>query len=358
MPELIPKYSLEDLALPAWTACPAGLVLLGPEGEVLANPAARAVLADLVSSRPEAQDRWLLAAAVRLQASGRGRELLPGVKDPQRVLAVALAGCADLGWLVLAVSESGTAARQGEGLAETVSTLSHELRTPLASMKSSLNLVLTGETGPLHPDQEHFLAMTMRNIDRLDRLVSDLLDVARADAGQLNFRARELDAIQLVADAVDSHRQAARAAGLELDCRLPRGPLAARLDGDKVVQMISNLVGNALKYTPAGGRVLVRLEEKPDLDLLRLEVRDDGPGMDPATAERVLQPFHRAAAADRSLVPGSGLGLHITRRLAEAHGGRLGLVSRPGQGTLVWLELPRQGPGDGILVNDTSAGPK
>jgi signal transduction histidine kinase len=215
-------------------------------------------------------------------------------------------------------------------------------------MKSSLSLVISGETGPVTGDQEHFLGMTMRNIDRLDRLVGDLLDVSRADAGHLNLRPSLLDVAGAVRDGVDSHRQAALRAGLALELRGASTAVMVRLDGDKLQQILDNLVGNAIKYTPSGGRVEVSLDVFPEEDFLRLEVRDNGPGMDPETRERVLQPFQRSEAATRSLVPGTGLGLHITKRLAEAQGGRLGLTSGVGRGTSVRVELPLGRTGETI----------
>jgi signal transduction histidine kinase len=343
VPEAIRQNFQELTAGQLFTACPAGLAVREEEGSWRWNPAAEDLLTRLVSGHSAAWGRWLEAAVTRLLTAGRVEEVLPARGPDRMAVRIRMAAMPQAGPLLVALEETGNGSDGQGDLAETVSTLSHELRTPLASMKSSLQLVTSGEAGPLEADQLRFLDMTLRNIDRLKRLVSDLLDVSRADCGQLNLHLQQIDAAAVVQEAVAGHGRTARDKGLQLECRLPEKPVPAVVDGDKLVQMVGNLVGNALKFTPSGGQVRVSLEVIAQGDRLRLEVRDNGPGMDPATAEMALEPFRRGASADRRQVPGSGLGLHITRRLAEAHGGALGLKTRPGQGTLVWVELPRRG---------------
>lgn len=340
MPDPIRKNYQEPSGRQLFEACPTGLAWLGPDGTVQLNQAALQTLQELVSVQESACFRWTAGAVSRLQAGDRCHEILPGILDRQRSLEVRLATGLGAGWQLMTIQESLTSGSSAGDLTETVSTLSHELRTPLASMKSSLNLVLTGEAGSLNSDQRRFLDMTLRNINRLDRLVGDLLDVSQADAGQMNLRPSWLDLDEVVAETVESHRQAAAAAGLALRFTGTGLILAVSLDEDKLVQMLGNLLSNALKYTPSGGLVAVSLEVPPKQDQLRIEVRDTGPGMDPEVLKRALQPFQRSQSATQSLVPGAGLGLHITKRLVEAQGGRLGLESQVGRGTLAWIELP------------------
>jgi len=115
------------------------------------------------------------------------------------------------------------------------------------------------------------------------------------------------------------------------------------VDTDKVVRMVSNVVSNAIKYTPAGGWVRVWLEETPDPsgDMFALVVEDNGPGLDAAAQAKIFDPYHRGHDEQASDIPGSGLGLHITKGLAEAHDGQLSLFSEVGRGTSVWIRLPR-----------------
>ncbi len=254
--------------------------------------------------------------------------------------------------------------------AETISTVSHELRVPLTSMKSSLGLVLAGETGPVTEQQAHFLSMTMRNINRLDRLVSDLLDASKTRPGEVVLRRRELDLGPVLREALQLQETAARQAGIELKFAGLPEEFVAHVDPDKVVQMLTNVVGNSIKYTPAGGLVRVWLESRPQfdpepsrglawqlarifslpLDTFNLVVEDSGIGMKRQEQERVFEPWFRAGEDKRGRISGAGLGLHITRGLVEAHGGRIGLASEPGQGTTVWIRLPRD-PASATLLH-------
>ena len=242
-------------------------------------------------------------------------------------------------------------------LVETISTLSHEFRTPLASMRSSLNLVLQEEAGPLVENQRHFLGMTLRNIDRLERLVRDLLDVSRADAGKLPLHLRDVDLGPILADAVAMHQSEAQRADLVLDSSGLPNSFGAHVDPDKVLQMLANVLGNAVKYCNSGGRIRVWLEQgvtgnsqpgsgpgesrNRPVELFEIVVQDNGPGIDPARLGGVFDPFCRVHDESECRVFGAGLGLHITRGLAEAHSGQIHLSSEPGQGTTVRIRLPR-----------------
>lgn len=319
---------------------PVALAVLDENGRFQTNQACCQLLARTVSAKEGVQDRWLKGAATRLLASGSARKVLPAPNDHTVQLEISLSSSSENEVWVLGLVELPQAQSASQELAETVSTLSHELRTPLTSMKSSLNLVLAGEAGELTEDQSHFLNMTMRNIDRLNRLVSDLLDVSKADASLMNLRPEPLDAAEVARACVATFGQEAQDAQLELNYSGPGETVVAMLDRDKLTQMLGNLVGNAIKYTPLGGRIAVRARLQMETGTIRLEVQDTGPGMDPQTVQQALRPYQRAEAAENSSITGTGLGLPITRKMAEAMGGKLGLESTPGQGTLAWLELP------------------
>jgi nitrogen-specific signal transduction histidine kinase len=258
------------------------------------------------------------------------------------------------------------AARAGaRGLAETVSTLSHELRTPLASMKSSLSLVLCGEAGALNPDQTRFLSLTLRNVARLDRLVGDLLDIASDDAGRLHIDCRAVDLGPVLRDALTLFDGGSDLSGPQLDTSGIPDHFHACVDPDKIVQIVANLVGNACKYVPRNGRVRVWLDPHPappeplltelartcglEARTFTLVVEDNGPGIDPQIIDRVFEPFERGRAEVIGRIGGAGLGLHIVRRLAEAHGGKVSLATAPGVGTTVWVRLPVDPQTAGLL---------
>lgn len=243
------------------------------------------------------------------------------------------------------------------GVGELLGTLSHEFRTPLASMRNSLALVLNGDAGPLREEQRHFLGMTLRNVDRLDRLAGDLLDSTRAFAGKLPLRLRGVDLGPLLREVVALHRIAADQAGVELDDSALPASFTAQVDSDKVVQMLTNLLGNAIKYCRRGDRIRLRLVSPAEarhhvvlqlaerrgvsLRVFELVVQDDGPGIDRNRLGSAFAPFDRCHDETGGRIPGAGLGLHITRSLAEAHDGALRLTSEPGRGTTASVLLPR-----------------
>ena len=243
------------------------------------------------------------------------------------------------------------------GLPEAVRSLTHDLRTPLSSLQSCLNLVLSGEAGDLTPDQRRFLGMARRNIDRLDRMVEDMLTAARLPAGSIPIRRRKVDLGPILKEAARLHKMTAASRGLEVDdTGLPES-FPARVDPDLVIRMLDNVLGNALKYTEPGGLVRVWLESCTGyprslagrlarhcglpLAHFNLIVEDNGPGLSPDVQGRIFEPFNRGRFSAGANAAGTGLGLSITRRLVESHGGQIRLVSLPGRGTTVWLKLPR-----------------
>jgi signal transduction histidine kinase len=353
----------------AWRTAPVALALVDRNRVGFWNDACRILLREAVGESELACRRWLVAAVARLAASGRRREVLAGAGDALSLevrLGPEKPGRQEWSVTLRGVRSDG---RQEDDLAETVSTLSHELRTPLTSMKSSLSLVLAGESGPVTPEQAHFLGMTMRNINRLERLVSDLLDVSRTRAGETVLYRRETDLVPILREATLSQEAAARHAGLELDVSGLPTRLVAHVDPDKVVQILTNIVGNSIKYTRRGGLVRVWTEARPrfepgrepdlawllaekfmlPLHAFNLVVEDSGVGMSRADQDRVFEPWFRGGDDAPAGIPGSGLGLHITRALVEAHGGSIRLASEPGQGTTVWVRLPRDSASEQLL---------
>lgn len=344
MPDLIRKNFQSNSVMTVLSACPVGLGSVLPDGRVELNQAGKTILNQHLGLGAEGQNRWASAAVARLQARNLGQEIIKSQGPETPDLEIKLGSVNDSDTRILALVPQVATSGHDE-LAESVSTLSHELRTPLTSMKSSLNLVLKGETGCLNEDQRHFLAMTMRNIERLDRLVSDLLDVARADAGQLNLRLEKMDLVEVLGEMVATHQEMANSRDLNLIFDCPLAGLVGRLDGDKVVQIITNLLSNAMKFTSNGGRVQLGLarETNVDGDVALIEVRDTGSGMDATTLKMAMEPFQRHGLADLESIKGSGLGLHIVQGLVKVQGGLFGLDSRLGKGTLAWVRLPLDG---------------
>ena len=219
-----------------------------------------------------------------------------------------------------------------------VATVSHELRTPLTSMMGFLEIVRDGEAGDLNAEQERFLSIVHRSSERLQRLVGDLLFVARLDASGLDLQLEHRVPLgDVVSEAVESASAFARSRKITLRAE-PDGEVRVRADRERLGQLVGNLISNGLKFTPAGGTVTARVFSEADNAVL--EVEDTGIGIPYAEQERLFQRFFRSSNATEQAIPGTGLGLAITKAIAEAHGGSMSVRSSPGEGTCFRLELP------------------
>jgi signal transduction histidine kinase len=210
--------------------------------------------------------------------------------------------------------------------------LGHELRAPLQSLLGYVDLLGDGTFGPLAPDQAAALASIAGNAERILSVTRDVLQVARIDSGHETVIVGEVDLDDLIRRELDSVRPLAAEAGLSLLCECPSG-LRTRSDGRKIARILTNLLTNAVKYTPTGS-VIVRAGKSPTG--VFVDVVDTGAGIPPQRQADVFKEYVRLDGAQE----GTGLGLAIARRLAELVGGRLTLSSEVGTGTTVRLDLP------------------
>jgi PAS domain S-box-containing protein len=218
-----------------------------------------------------------------------------------------------------------------------LASVSHELRTPVSSIRGFLSLLLEGKAGDLEPRQHEFLEVAYRGTDRLLRLVEDLLMLTQAEAGRLDLRLGEADLDQVVQDSVEAARLRAveQAVTLEFDCEpLPIIPG----DAARLAQLTDNLVGNAIKFTPPGGRIGVRAEVADNH--VQLVVVDTGVGISEADQARIFDAFYRAVDVKEQPIPGTGLGLAISKAIVDGHGGTIAVESREGEGTTFTVRLP------------------
>jgi signal transduction histidine kinase len=221
---------------------------------------------------------------------------------------------------------------------EFIALVSHELRTPLTSIRGYLELLVDDpETLELPDLQRDWLTVIDRNAERLLRLVEDLLLTAQANAGALALERAALDVAAVVEHAVQAGAPVAAARGISLtwsaDC-------VVEVNGDRVRigQVVDNLVSNALKFTPAGGRVEVRAVSLGKL--ARIEVSDTGIGIAQDELGQLFDRFFRTARAQDEAIPGVGLGLSIAKAIVDAHRGRITVRSREGDGTTFTVDLP------------------
>lgn len=231
-------------------------------------------------------------------------------------------------------------------LREFVADVSHELRTPIAALRLYTELQRDGQID--EATRAEFLQRSTEQIGRLEWLSTNLLDLSRIDAGIFPLDMREGDLRDPIQAVVQALSEDALARGIGLESLVPAGPVELRFDRERIVQLLTNLIGNALKFTPRGGSVSVRLDEGPDH--VTIEVRDTGPGIPADELPRVFERFYRGTNTGEARASGSGLGLAIVRSIVEMHGGEIDLTSVVGEGTAFRITLPRSG----AKVNETS----
>jgi signal transduction histidine kinase len=222
---------------------------------------------------------------------------------------------------------------------EFVSLVSHELRTPLTSIRGYLELFR--DSGDLTPKQRKFLKVVDRNSQRLLELVGDLLFLAKIDAGAFEIDLDEVDLAQVVEESIEACGPMAESRKIELVASIENpSPLVG--DRARLAQVLDNLVSNALKFTETGGRVEVTLSS--DDGHVLLEVKDTGLGIDPEEQPLLFERFFRSSRATENAIPGTGLGLTITKAIVERHGGWITLESEEDVGTTVRVEIPTKAP--------------
>jgi len=222
-------------------------------------------------------------------------------------------------------------------LREFVADVSHELRTPIAALRAFTELQRDGDVD--EATRREFLARSEEQISRLDWMSTNLLDLSRIDAGIFPLDVRSGDLRDPIRSVVEAHAELAEQRGVSLAIEVPASPVIIRFDRERVVQLLTNLVGNGLKFTPRGGEVLASLTDAPEGAIV--VVRDSGPGITEAELSRVFERFFRGTNVGEARASGSGLGLAIVRSIVEMHGGTIDVASAPGQGATFTVRLPR-----------------
>ncbi|RKH40880.1 sensor histidine kinase [Corallococcus llansteffanensis] len=218
--------------------------------------------------------------------------------------------------------------------------VAHDLRNPLSALKLSTSLASSGRAEVTPERMQRTLGLVRRQVERLDRMVGDLLDATRIEAGKLELQPEVRDTRELARSVVELYQSSD--SGHTLELVVPDTAVLVRADPARLEQVLTNLVSNALKYSPAGSRVEVAV--RGDGDHAVMAVSDQGIGMSPEELQGLFVPFQRAGNA-KQRAPGVGLGLSVSRRIIEAHGGRIEVESRPGQGSVFRVHLTRVSAG-------------
>ena len=231
--------------------------------------------------------------------------------------------------------------RLDEHKSEFISLASHELRTPLTIIKSQVQTVLEGKLGKINKSQVEFLSTVASNVERLIRLVKDLLDLSRIQTGKIEMRCEEVELADLAHYILGLFKGEADKKSIHLKNEVPK-EIGIYADREKVERILINLIGNSLKFTPGGGEISISAKTSGDAgnDVV-IEVEDSGVGIPEPELEKIFEKFHQVEGTSSESAEGVGLGLAITKGLVEAHHGRIWAESEVGKGSVFRFTLPR-----------------
>lgn len=221
---------------------------------------------------------------------------------------------------------------------EFISTVSHELRTPITCIRESISQVMDGIKGEINPDQKEFLGIATEEIDRLTRIINDLLDVSKIEAGKITLHKTENDIVPVIRSVTKNLEIKARERQIFLDVHFGRPAFTLFFDSDRIKQVISNLIDNAIKFSPDQGKVEIFLIDKGrDIEIM---VQDYGQGIAEENFNKIFDRFEQISRAAGPGYRGTGLGLPISKSLIELHGGTIRVQSEWGKGSKFILTLP------------------
>lgn len=219
------------------------------------------------------------------------------------------------------------------------SMVSHELRTPLTSIRAALGLIEGGHTEPIGASTMDLIQIARAECDRLVRLINDLLDIKKMESDKIELKHERLRAADIVSDVVSTLRGIAQEASIKL-VAAPIDELVFAGDRDRIIQVLTNLVSNAVKFSPQNSKVLIRAEPSGDAGKVTFFVSDEGPGIPEPARDKLFTAFHQIDSSDSRAKGGTGLGLAISKRIVEKHGGTIGFESLESGGSTFWFELP------------------
>lgn len=257
------------------------------------------------------------------------------------VEAIAVRSRDELGEVARAFNEMADRLRQEERMrSDFIAMLSHEIRTPLTSIAESVNLVEEEVAGAINERQKRLLRIAREEMGRVTELLTQLMRVSRMEAGRVELRQKPLDVAGLIGVCLRRAQPLTEPAGVRIRALVEPGLPRVMADEGQLQQVLLNLLGNAIKFSPAGAEVLLRAQMDGNGQGVRFSVQDQGPGIPEEEQSLVFQKYYRIASGPGGQ-EGMGLGLSISRHIVEAHGGNMGLESKPGQGSCFYFTVPR-----------------
>lgn len=218
-----------------------------------------------------------------------------------------------------------------------LSTISHELKTPLTSIKFSLDLIESGCMGEIPEQIAPVVDIASKNSKRLANLIDETLDLQKIEAGEMIFRFQTINVVDMVKEAAEAIKAQADSMNIQLKTTYPDEQILIKADGPRMMQVMGNLLSNALKFSHSGGVVAVRVEGMHNR--VRISVEDTGIGIPEGSKSQVFGRFSQIDSSDQRQVGGAGLGLNITKRIVEKHNGTIDYTSQLGQGTTFFMEF-------------------
>jgi len=222
-----------------------------------------------------------------------------------------------------------------------VSTVSHELRTPLTVTREAISQVLDGVCGETNKEQKQFLSMSIKGIDRLARLIDNLLDISKIEAHKIKLKRELIDIMSLAKEVISNFALAFQHKGLDTKYNFPKDKIELYVDKDRIAQVFMNLVSNALKFTPAGYIEISVIDKE---NVVECAVSDTGIGISDEELPKVFSKFEQFSLEFESVKKGTGLGLAISKGIVELHRGKIWVESKLGQGTKISFTLPKYSP--------------
>ncbi len=228
-----------------------------------------------------------------------------------------------------------------EARQEFVSLVTHELRVPMTSIRGYTDLLLKGIMGPVNEAQTNFLNVIRTNVERMSRMVADLSAINKIEGERLKLTLTEVELMPAVEEVLQPHKDAMEEKELTLKQDIPENLPQLTCDRQRLIQILSNVLSNAIQYTPQGGTINIRAKPAPDNDkYVHISVQDNGIGILEHEQAQIFEKFFRASDEETRQTPGNGLALHLSKLLAELQNGRLWFESTRGTGSIFYLSLP------------------
>ena len=335
-----------------------GLVVVDNKGKVMfMNPAAEKMLAvnkedklgrDLKENLRDEQLVSLVTGEAENNEVEREVELNSKLEQTKRVLRASNAVIQDeSGKTVGMVAVLSDVTKQKEldrMKSEFVSKVTHELRTPIVAIKHSLAVIEDGSAGDLSDPQKNFLGIASRNLERLSHLINDLLDLAKLEAKKMEIHPSASDISEVIGATCETFHAWAASKSISIQKQIEPSLPAVSFDSERLTQVFHNLVGNAMKFTPGGGTIIVGARRAKE-NALEVYVKDTGPGIAKEDMAKLFQKFQQVGKPNSGEISGTGLGLAISKEIVELHLGRIWVESELGQGTTFLFTLPMESQG-------------